>query len=156
MISKISALLILVFSFAITACDNNRIYEKNIAITEGIWETDEIPEFEISIEDTVSLHNFYINLRNTGAYANSNIFIFIETEFPDKKMAKDTVECFLADARGKWLGKGSGGIWDNQILFKKGVVFPKPGIYKFNFQQGMRTPGLKEIIDIGLRIEKSN
>lgn len=155
MISKISALLILVFSIAITACNNNRIYEKNIAISEGIWETDEVPSFEISIDDTISTHNFYINLRNTGAYENSNIFLFIETEFPDKKLAKDTVECFLADPRGKWLGKGSGGIWDNQILFKKGVIFPKPGNYKFSFQQGMRTSELKEIIDVGLRIEKS-
>jgi gliding motility-associated lipoprotein GldH len=138
------------------SCDNKRIYEKNIAVTDAVWNIDEKPSFEVDVKDTISKQSFYINLRNSGAYPYSNIFLFIETLFPDSSISKDTVECFLADASGKWLGKGSSNIWDNQILFKKGVVFPKSGVYKFTFQHGMRTDELKEILDVGLRIEKEN
>lgn len=144
------AILCLLFS----SCDQKRVFEKNIPISDGIWNVDEKPFFELDVQDTISTQNFYINLRNSGAYPYSNVFIFIETLFPDSTIAKDTVECFLADTHGKWLGKGSGDIWDNQVLFKKGVVFPKPGKYKFTFQQGMRSDELKEILDVGLRIEK--
>lgn len=140
--------------FFISSCDQKRVFEKNTPISEGIWNMDEKPSFEIDVKDTISSHSFYINLRNSGAYPYSNIFVFVETLFPDSSKARDTVECFLADNAGKWLGKGSGDIWDNQILFKKGVVFPRSGQYKFILQHGMRTDELKEIMDVGLRIEK--
>jgi gliding motility-associated lipoprotein GldH len=141
---------------SLIACSDNRIFEKNTAISDGIWEVNEKPTFEILVEDTISLYHFFVNIRNTGAYAYSNLFLFLETEYPDGQLSKDTLECFLADAHGKWLGKGSGEIIDNQILFKRNVNFPQPGPYTFRFQQGMRDFKLKEIIDIGLRIEKSH
>ncbi len=140
--------------FVFCSCDQKRVFEKNSAITDGIWDINEKPSFEVDVKDTISSQSFYINLRNSGAYPYSNIFIFVETLFPDSTKARDTVECFLTDTHGKWLGKGSGDIWDNQILFKKGVVFPKSGKYTFTLQHGMRVDELKEIMDVGLRIEK--
>lgn len=151
-----SGLFFLLIAFGIIACDQKRIFEKNTAVTDGIWNIDEKPSFEIDVKDTLTSQSFYINLRNSGAYPFSNIFIFVETLFPDSSVSRDTVECYLADPAGKWLGKGSSNVWDNQILFKRGVVFPHSGKYKFTLQHGMRTDELKEILDIGLRIEKEN
>ena len=144
------------FLLFLISCDSNRVYEKNIGISDGNWDIEEKLAFDVQIDDTVSQHNFYINLRNTGSYPNSNIFLFINTEFPDGGKSRDTVECFLADVNGKWLGKGSGDLWENQILFKRGVIFPKPGIYKFEFEQAMRMEQVPFIIDAGLRIEKKD
>ena len=70
-------------------------------------------------------------------------------------MSNDTLECILADEKGKWLGTGIGDIYDNQIPFKKNVLFPKKGKYKFEIEQGMRTDIVPLIMDIGLRIEKT-
>lgn len=151
-----SGAFFLLIAIMLVACDQSRIFEKNTAITDGIWNIDEKPSFEIDVKDTLSSQSFYINLRNSGAYPFSNIFIFIETLFPDSSISRDTVECYLADPSGKWLGKGSSNVWDNQILFKRGVVFPRSGKYKFTFQHGMRTDELKEILDVGLRVEKEN
>ena len=69
--------------------------------------------------------------------------------------ARDTIECILADNSGKWLGEGSGDIWDNQILFKKGVRFRKTGTYRFTLEQAMRVENLPLIMDVGMRIEKA-
>ena len=80
--------------------------------------------------------------------------MFLETEFPNKTLSRDTVECILADDAGKWLGDGSGDIWDNRILFKKGVRFRQAGKYIFSLEQAIRVQNLPMIMDVGMRIEK--
>ncbi len=57
---------------------------------------------------------------------------------------------------GKWLGEGLGDIWDNRVLFKKNVSFPQKGEYRFEFTQAMRLNPLPGVMDVGIRIEKSN
>jgi gliding motility-associated lipoprotein GldH len=136
------------------SCDSKRVFEKNIEIPQGIWNSKNLARFEVNITDTATPHNFYINVRNAGAYPYSNLYMFLETEFPDKVYSKDTIECILADNSGKWLGQGSGDIWDNQILFKKGFRFRKTGAYVFKLEQAMRVENLPMIMDIGIRIEK--
>jgi gliding motility-associated lipoprotein GldH len=138
----------------ISACDSKRVFEENREIPNGIWNAANLARFEVQITDTITPHNFYLNVRNTGAFAYSNLYLFLETEFPDKVYAMDTVECILADNSGRWLGEGSGDIWDNQILFKKGVRFRKAGKYVFSLQQAMRVEQLPMIMDVGIRIEK--
>jgi len=39
-------------------------------------------------------------------------------------------------------------------LLKRGFSFPMKGKYKFRIEQGMREPELKEITDVGIRIER--
>ena len=79
-------------------------------------------KFEVNIADTITPHNFYINVRNADGYPYGNIFMFIKTTFPNGKMSNDTLECTLADEKGKWLGSGIGDLYDNQIPFKKNVL----------------------------------
>jgi gliding motility-associated lipoprotein GldH len=130
------------------------VYEQNIDIPEYIWDKDNPVYFDVEIKDTVSLHNVYINIRNASGYAYSNLYLFLDTKYPNNSMSRDTIECILADPSGKWLGDGSGDIWDNQILFKKNVRFKQIGTYKFRYEQAMRMPKLPMIMDVGLRIEK--
>ena len=82
------------------------------------------------------------------------MYIFLDTKYPNNSISRDTIECILADPSGKWLGDGSGDIWDNLILFKKNVRFKQIGTYKFRYEQAMRMPLLPMIMDVGLRIEK--
>lgn len=147
--------LILIAVATITSCDNNRIFEKNEDIPESGWEMEDIKKFEVEIKDPSTPANFYVNVRNADGYPYSNLFLFIKTTFPNGKFANDTLECMLADINGKWLGKGIGDIYDNQIPFKRNTRFPMPGIYTFEIQHGMRVKNVPLIMDIGLRIEKA-
>jgi gliding motility-associated lipoprotein GldH len=154
MMKQIYICALFVALLAVTACDSKRVYEQNIDIPDYIWDKDNPIYFDVEIKDTVSLHNVYINIRNASGYGYSNIYLFLDTKYPDNTMSRDTIECILADASGKWLGDGSGDIWDNQILFKKNVRFKQVGTYKFRYEQAMRMPKLPMIMDVGLRIEK--
>ncbi len=142
------------FFISLIACDSKRVYEQNVDIPDYIWDKENPIYFDVPIVDTISLNNVYINIRNAIGYGYSNIYLFLDTKYPDNTISRDTIECILADPAGKWLGDGSGDIWDNQILFKKNVRFKQMGTYKFRYEQAMRMPKLPMIMDVGLRIEK--
>jgi gliding motility-associated lipoprotein GldH len=143
-----------IFAFLMISCDKNHFFEKNVSIPDNIWDKSNKLKFDVPVTDTLSSYNFYINVRNADGYPYSNLYLFITTKFPNGKMAKDTLECILADERGNWLGDGLGDIWDNQIPFKKNVRFPRTGVYTFEMEQAMRLDRLPQIMDAGIRIEK--
>jgi gliding motility-associated lipoprotein GldH len=147
------ALILLIFPL-IQSCEDQRFFEEYISIPDSKWEASKHANFEVSIEDTAANYDFFINIRNTASFPYSNLFLFINTYFPDGRASRDTVELFLADNEGKWLGQGSGRIYDNRVLFKRNVIFPLKGTYVFEVEQAMRQEVLPEIMDVGLRIEK--
>ncbi|CAN5531866.1 gliding motility lipoprotein GldH [soil metagenome] len=138
-----------------SSCDSARIFEQNQAIPESGWGVTNVVKFDVDIKDPATAANFYINVRNADGYPYGNIFMFIKTTFPNGKGSTDTLECVLADDKGKWLGTGAGDLYDNQIPFKRNVRFPLAGIYHFEIQQGMRQDDIPLITDVGLRIEKA-
>ena len=135
------------------ACNQNGFYRESRQIPEGSWKTNEKVAFSVNIPDTSKRFSMYIDIRNDVNYPFANIFMFLDTRFPDGRIARDTVECQLADYDGRWLGKGSGSIRYNRFLFQKEVRFRQKGYYVFTFEQAMRTSELKGIRDVGLEIE---
>ena len=111
--------------------------------------------FEMEIADTISLHNFYINIRNGGDYPWRNIFLFVKTKYPSGTTQRDTIECMLADSHGRWYGDGIGDLWFHQVMFVRSRRFPMAGKYEFHFQQAMRKETIPSVFDVGLRIETS-
>lgn len=152
--STVFSTLFLLSILFFSSCDESRIFEQNQVIPEAGWEQNNILKFDVDIKDPSTPANFYINVRNADGYPYSNLFLFIKTTFPNNKVSNDTLECVLADEKGKWLGSGMGDIYDNQIPFKRNVKFPLPGTYHFEIQQAMRTDNIPLIMDVGLRIEK--
>ena len=140
----------------LSSCDRNRVFEKNIDIPDYAWDVKNKPSFEVDIDDTVSLHNLYVNIRQASHYQYANLYMFITIKFPNGKLAKDTLECVLSDETGHWKGEGMGDIWDNQILWKPNIKFPITGKYTFEFEQAMRTEQLNFVMDVGLRVEKAD
>jgi gliding motility-associated lipoprotein GldH len=145
--------LISVLAF-LSACSSDAIFDNSKEISEGNWKSSDIVKFSVPITDTLQPCNFYINVRNSTDYPYSNLYLFIKTFYPNGKISVDTVECYLADAEGKWLGNRSGGRVDNRIMFRKAFRFRMLGTYSFEFEQAMRTDELRGIENFGIRIEK--
>ena len=145
---------ILLSILIITACDSNRVYDNSYCIPDQKWNKDSLLLFEVKIIDTISLHNFYLNIRHNTDYPYSNIFFFVNTSFPNGSAGRDTIEIILADKRGNWTGTGTGRMRDNQVLLRKNLRFPLTGIYSFSIEQAMRKDNLPGLEDLGIRIEK--
>lgn len=137
------------------ACDKKKVFEAYHQIDEKGWNKDSVVVFNVHLSDTIKNHNLYVNIRNKGTYAYSNIYLFLTIGSPDGAMRTDTVEFTLAEPSGKWRGSGIGGLHDNQIPYKSSVYFPRKGDYKFMIKQGMRDNVLQGIRDVGFRVEKT-
>jgi len=146
--------IVLCICLILHSCDKARVFEENKTIPENIWNKDSIMKFDVIITNALVSNNFYINVRNADGFPYSNLYLFIKTTFPSGKIAKDTLNCILADEKGNWLGSGMGDIYDNQIPFKRNVRFPSTGKYVFEIQHGMPINNIPLIMDVGLRIEK--
>jgi gliding motility-associated lipoprotein GldH len=148
---KVAILSLLLGLFS---CDSNKVFEEYIEVEKGNWQKEDIASFEFIAKDTITAHNIYINIRNTGDYAYNNLYLFITMKGPNGGLLKDTVNCILADNRGNWLGSGVGDLWDLQIPYVGGFKFAQTGSYIISYEQAMRVDsGLKGITDIGLRVE---
>ncbi len=136
-------------------CNKFNLFQNYVTINNHAWHIDSTVQFEVSIDDTIQPYNLLIGVRNGTQYRYSNLYLFVNTIFPNKQIIKDTVEILLDDANGNWLGKKNAMLIDNQILYKKNVLFPTKGNYKFTIQQGMRAELLDEVYNMGLVINKS-
>jgi len=150
--SKLSVLILLFF---FTSCDSNRVFEDNIDIPDYSWDVKNKLSFDVTIEDTTTLYNLYVNVRHASHYPYANLYMFITIKFPNGKLAKDTLESVFLGENGKWKGDGMGDIWDNQILWKPNVKFTLIGKYTFEYEHAMRMEQVPFIMDVGLRVEKA-
>jgi len=139
----------------ITSCGQHSIYNEDVAIEDGKWFKNSAVHFEVNIKDTTKLYNYYLTLRHTTDYRFSNLYLFLTTEFPNKSITRDTIECILANDSGKWYGKGWSSIKEDNILLRKNLKFPMVGNYNFYFQQAMRKDTLHNIVNIGINISES-
>lgn len=144
----------------LAACGSGVVFQADTPIANGAWDSAFKPEFTFEITDTVSKHDVYIDVRHTGDYAYSDLYLFIDLAGPGGRTMRDTVECLLADPMGRWLGKGTGFIFasrthDAKVLYRLGNRFPAAGRYTIRIEQGMRDDPLPGIIDVGVSIEQS-
>lgn len=138
-----------------SSCDPKRFYEKNKDFKNADWSYNDKPEFFVTIKDTSDMYNILFNIRHTGNYKYSNLFILFSILPPGDTIETQRYEFRLANPDGEWLGSsGLGDIYSNRIPMIDSVRFPKPGIYKFIIEQNMRDNPLSSIEDVGLRIEK--
>jgi len=149
------------------ACTSNDIYFSYSTLPEEIWEKDSALTFTFAVTDTAARYNIYVNIRNTSDYPYQNFWFFLyrerekrlgingDTVFVSRQtLPGDTVECYLADQRGKWLGNGVGAAYDMSVLVESGAKFTATGIYRYRIVQAMREDRLKGIRNVGLRVEK--
>lgn len=135
--------------------DRNTIIDQNNEVSDHNWGYPDKYKYQATIADNSIAYNLYLNLRVTGNYKYSNIFVLITTVGPDKKTTVKRHEFTLAAKDGEWYGKGSGNLYSYQMPFLTDYKFPEKGVYTFYIEQNMRDNPLKEVSDVGLRVEKA-
>ncbi|WP_291801263.1 gliding motility lipoprotein GldH [Lutibacter sp.] len=154
-------LLTFISALLLFSCNSNMVFDEYKSIENHQWNAENKINFIVSVSDTISTTNVFINIRNNKNYEFSSLFLIAEMEFPNGYKVVDTLEYEMADVYGNWLGAGFTDIKENKLFYKENVVFSKKGDYKFNIQQATRSVydiegknTLKGITDVGLRIEK--
>ena len=151
--NKIYFMTALLATLLFAACDDSVFYSEHERVDEKGWNMNDTKYFNVDVENTNRMFNFYVDLRNTQDYPYSKTFLFIKTTFPDGGIAIDTMECPLADPEGRWYGKESGKYVDNRYFLRKNVMFPQKGRYTFAITQATRDTNLVGVKDVGIVIE---
>ena len=146
--------LVFLIGLFLYSCNGNDVYMQYIHINDGKWDKDSICNFEFEITDTVSRYNLYVNVRNLSEYPYQNLWLFIQKTQSDSIVANDTIEFYLADKKGKWLGRGVGAAYEMPVLYQQNIKFNNSGKYHYSIVQGMRDTVLNGINDVGIRLEK--
>lgn len=146
--------LILLSALIAVACSNNKVFDEVRSISNDEWGSSDNLKFTVPISDTNAAFDISFHFRNSNDYEYSNLWLFVTTEAPTGISLVDTVEFFLADPSGKWLGSGLGSINSMLIPYKSNIRFPHRGIYNFELKHAMRQENLSGIMDVGILIEK--
>jgi len=144
--------LIMVIPIITMSCRHRPVYSEIQQIAGSEWSRFNRLLFKADISDTITACDILLTLRTNAEYPYRNIFLFITTTSPEGYSVKDTLEYFLADEKGNWLGRGLGDVNDLSVNFRSNIIFPESGTYEFRIDQGMRTDYLKGVMDVGLRI----
>ena len=150
---------VLTTALLLVGCSEAPVFQADVAIPDGSWDRAYKPSFTFNISDTLAKHDVYIDVRHTGDYPFSDLFLFVDLEGPGGRHARDTVECLLADPTGAWFGKGQGFIFADRykahVLYKLGDRFPASGTYSVTMEQAMRTEKLTGLLDVGISVMRS-
>ncbi|MFV0471682.1 MAG: gliding motility lipoprotein GldH [Paludibacteraceae bacterium] len=153
--SKKNIFLFVIFLFVVS-CHQSDIYFQYKNIPQNNWHKDSSLIFNCYIEKKEIPYNIYLHIRHQGNYPYQNMWLFLQQDNPDSVSIKDSVEVFLANQYGKWLGSGAGSLKEMPVLYKQSVYFPDTGTYDLEIKQGMRDDLLRGISSVGVRIENAN
>jgi gliding motility-associated lipoprotein GldH len=143
--SLVIGLIALAVSF--TSCRNDIVYSRFSPISSEKWQMDSVVRFDYTIEDAQAAYQLVIHVRHTERYPYQNMWLFVN----DGHRA-DTIEFYLADDRGQWLGDKHHGFIEMPVLFEENYHFPDTGSYHLEIAHGMRDSVLRGVSDIGFEI----
>ena len=142
----------------LSACDEARLYEKNVDFKERYWLVTEQPTFDFEITDTSSPYSLFFTIRNESDYPNANIyFTYTLSDSTNSTLEKKlTNQLLFHEKTGEPFGSsGLGYVFEHQFPLLENYIFKNPGKYTMRFEQFMRTDTLKGVLSVGIRVEKS-
>lgn len=142
----------------LSACRNDIVYSRfhPVTYTEGTmtrpgkWHIDSVQRFDYTIADATAGYRMLVYVRHTERYPYQNMWLFI-----DHDGKRDTIEFYLADDRGRWLGDKKHGFIEMPVLYETNYHYPDTGNYSIAVQHGMRDTLLRGVTDVGVEVVRS-
>ena len=142
--------LLVIGCLAFTSCKKDIVYSQFFPISSGEWHVDSVASFDYQIADKEAGYQVLVYVRHTECYPYQNMWLFL-----DNGLQRDTIEFYLADDRGQWLGDKHHGFIEMPVFIEQNYHFPDTGAYDMTIQHGMRDSLLRGITDIGVEIKRN-
>lgn len=136
------------------ACSHNVIYSSYQDIPLSGWDKDSVLSFPVMVDDSLATYDVVVSVRHGQNYPHQNLWFFIGGFGPEGAFPADTLEYYLANDRGRWIGNGIGDKHEMPCLIHQNFRFPRTGEYTFFVQHGMRDDLLRGVSEVGLIVEK--
>lgn len=134
---------------SLTSCRNDIVYSRFYSVPSEKWHVDSVAQFDYTIDDMEALYNVLVYIRHSESYPYQNMWLFA-----GDSLHRDTIEFYLADDRGQWLGNKHHGFIEMPVLLEHNMHYADTGTYHMTIQHGMRDSLLRGVMDVGLEIVK--
>ena len=141
---------LLLTSLLLTSCRSDIVYSRFMPMASSQWHADSVAQFDYAITDTSVDYRILVYVRHTERYPYQNMWLFLN----DGAM-NDTIEFYLADDRGQWLGNKHHGFIEMPVLIEENYHYPDTGVYHLAIRHAMRDSLLRGVADIGVEIIKN-
>lgn len=150
-----SMLAVIAVCLGMVSCNPDVVLEQHQQFVNYQWDYADAKTFTAEITDTVQHYNIYVSTRHGFNFEWRNLWVNIETTFPDGRQFERRVNLVLSEPDGTWFGECLGDNCDIVIPIQDNAFFPLTGKYTFKISQDMRVNPLKLVKSIGMRIEKT-
>ena len=158
LLAHLPSLLFGILFATLVACDPARVYETNTDFDNAMWLAGDTAKFEFAIEDTAATYNVILNVRNSLDFETARLFVnYSLRDSTTTPLRKRLIEQNLFDIRTRapFGESGLGDIYEHRILIEPKIKFPTKGKYNVKISQMMRTDTLREVLSVGIRVERS-
>ena len=145
------SLLIAITSLLLVSCQGDIVYTAFNTLPHVGWEVDSNLCYQPIITDSTADYQMLITIRHTDAYPYQNLWLFVDIQKDSIPVTRDTIECYMANERGEWLGGGLS-IHELPLLYNDNYQFASIGEYQISITQGMREDTLIGIKEVGVKI----
>jgi gliding motility-associated lipoprotein GldH len=149
---KISTLLLSLIGLLLFGCDSPYFNER-AEVANDVWTYEDTKFFTFSAPDTQNLYDIALEVEYQTDYSYQNVYIELETLFPDGDTLTQSFSMDLADKFGNWLGDCSGDLCSKKALLQPQTRFEQSGTYHLNFRQFTRKDSLMGIHALELSIQ---
>jgi len=146
---KPQIICILIALATLCGCRNNILYSHFVPVSTEKWHMDSVLRFDYTVTEADLHAQMLLYVRHTERYPYQNLWLFL-----GDSLRRDTIEFYLADDRGQWLGDKHHGFIEMPVLIEENRHFSDTGSYYLEVQHAMRDTVLRGITDIGLEIIK--
>lgn len=139
----------------LVACTTVDLYEKTVPLPDREWKSDYKPTFTFTIRDTVPVYQVFLVLRHNEKYNFNNLWLNVYSQAPGDTVVITRVDKILATNEKGWLATAMDDLYEHRLpLPLPEFRITKPGEYKFTLEHIMREDPLKNVMNVGIRIEK--
>ena len=142
-------LLSSLLAVVLAGCRMDVVYSAFEDICTIGWHKDSVCRFCYPIEDTAATYQVLLYVRQTEMYPYQNMWLFVGHDG-----RQDTIEFYMANDRGEWLGNGKNGLIEMPVLYEETWHYSVAGEHTITLQQGMREEALQGIVSVGVEIVK--
>lgn len=137
------------------ACIPGNTYHKVADIPGFSWNRNDAIDFDLKLNDTTAAYDIFIIIRHNSDYPFSNLWLELQTFFPEGDTAVLRKQIMLADNDElQWKGDCMGDICVVKSALLTSGHFSRKGAYRFRIAHVMRRNPLPGILNVGLEIKK--
>lgn len=149
---KKTLFLISVVFVTLISCNPDRVFEQHNKIDNNTWNRFKSLKFNVKIEEAGN-YDILVAIRHANYYQFKNVNIDFAMYSPSGEERVMPVTLMLRGEDNKFLGEGSGDIWDISIPVMENVNMADTGTYRFEIDNVMPVYDLPGIMEVGLIID---